>query len=190
MVAICTVQWRLQSRALGGGVDVITAFDDEGLNTHLIFDDPKLKNLETDVITRPLGAGQGFRERPWSWDKNHEPTFGYREIATTTFVGSNGGALTGSLTLNDNLGDRVVEVAVNEVGNFESNSIEIDVLFDENHLLDSNQNFVEATLSAYTTRRMVSFVLDENGTFEDTGGLAGAQSIGVYFLKSQMLMFC
>ncbi len=44
----------------GGDVDVITAYDDEGVNTHVIFDDPSLKNLETDIIPRPLGAGQGL----------------------------------------------------------------------------------------------------------------------------------
>ena len=37
----------------GGDVDVITAYDDEGVNTHVIFDDPSLKNLETDIFLVP-----------------------------------------------------------------------------------------------------------------------------------------
>ena len=49
-------------------MDVIPIFDDEGNNTATIFDDLNLFNVEFDAVTRPQGAGQGFVERPWSWD--------------------------------------------------------------------------------------------------------------------------
>ena len=92
-------------------------------------------------------------------------------------------------TLNDNLGDRVVEVAVNEVGNFESNSIEIDVLFDETICLIQTKILWKQHRVPTPRAEWLSFVLDENGTFGILEDLR-AQSIGVYFLKSQMLMFC
>ena len=170
----------------GGGVDVVAAFDDEGKNTHVLFDDPTLKNLETDVIPRPLGAGQGFMERPWSWDNNHEPTYGFREVVSTMSVGSDelGTAEFGAPTLSDNLGDRVVDVRINEIGNFASNSLDIDVTFDPSQRPDLNKDgapdFVQATLSGFTTRRLVSLVLDGNGTFQDDGGLAGTKFRSLY----------
>ena len=56
----------------------------------VIFDDPRLKNVEFDHIDRPHGAGQGFMERPWSWDSvtgsrsdeeeiSYEPGYSYPE---------------------------------------------------------------------------------------------------------------
>ena len=42
-------------------MDAIPVFDEFGVNTTIIFDDPRLKNLEFDKIERPMGAGQGFR---------------------------------------------------------------------------------------------------------------------------------
>ena len=167
-------------------MDVVAAFDDEGKNTHVLFDDPTLKNLETDIIPRPLGAGQGFMERPWSWDNNHEPTYGFREVVSTMSVGSDelGTALFGDPTLSDNLGDRVVDVRINEIGNFASNSLDIDVTFDPSHRPDLNKDgvpdFVQATLSGFTTRRLVSLVLDGNGTFQDDDGLAGTKFRSLY----------
>ena len=48
----------------GSGTEVVAfpVFDEYGLNTSVIFDDLKLKNLEQDKIPRPSGAGQGFQE--------------------------------------------------------------------------------------------------------------------------------
>ena len=54
----------------GSEVDAIPVFDEFGINTEVIFNDPRLKNTEFDIIDRPHGAGQGFRERPWSWDSS------------------------------------------------------------------------------------------------------------------------
>ena len=45
----------------GSGVEAIFVFDEYGLNTEIIFDDPKLKNLEFDHILCPKG-GQAFGE--------------------------------------------------------------------------------------------------------------------------------
>ena len=56
----------------GGNVDVIPVFDERGINTDTIFDDPDLFNVEFDKITIANGAGHGFVERPWSWDGQHE----------------------------------------------------------------------------------------------------------------------
>jgi hypothetical protein len=170
----------------GGGVDVITAYDDEGVNTHVIFDDPVLKNFQTDYISRPLGAGQGFMERPWAWDGSYEPTYGYQEIATTVSEGSDefGNAFFGAPVINDNLGDRIVDVRIHDVGNFDSTSLSIDVLFNGSYRPDlngdGNPDFVEAKLSATTTQRMVSFTLDQNATFNESGGLAGARWRSLY----------
>ena len=52
----------------GTRVDLIPVFDEEGVNTEILFDDPDLYNVERDHIANPLGAGQGFVERPWSLD--------------------------------------------------------------------------------------------------------------------------
>ena len=45
---------------------------------------------------------------------------------------------------------------------------------------DGQPDFVEATLSTALTQRLVSFELDENGTFLDTGGLAGNKFRSLY----------
>ena len=83
----------------GVGVDAIPIYNERGENIRVIYDDPKLKNLENDyqvtidnyndlfdvsldyAVFFPSGAGQGFQERPWSWDWNgkNNPTFGPRE---------------------------------------------------------------------------------------------------------------
>ena len=40
--------------------------------------------MEIDKIDRPLGAGQGFTERPWTKDANYDVAYGPRE--TVSFV--------------------------------------------------------------------------------------------------------
>ena len=60
----------------GAGVDAIPVFDEYGLNTRVIFDDPRIKNIEIDLVDKPSGAGQGFRERPWAWMKLPVKTVG------------------------------------------------------------------------------------------------------------------
>ena len=59
---------KLYVEGSGTGVDAIPVFNEYGVNTHVIFDDPRLTNDELDKLDYRSGAGQGFRERPWSWD--------------------------------------------------------------------------------------------------------------------------
>ena len=61
---------QIMVQGTGSEVDAIPVFDEFGINTEVIFNDPRLKNTEFDIIDRPHGAGQGFRERPWSWDSS------------------------------------------------------------------------------------------------------------------------
>ena len=61
----------IQVSGSGSRVDVVPIYDIDGFNIDVIYDDPDLKNLETDKFSRPLGAGEGFVNRPWSWDDKH-----------------------------------------------------------------------------------------------------------------------
>jgi hypothetical protein len=176
----------------GGGVDAIPVFNDAGLNTRVIFDDPKLKNLETDMVQNPIGAGQGFQERPWSWDIRNEvsgdiynsfytPTYGVREKALTSSVFSSINdpeTSFGSPILNDNLGDQLLEVEVTDVGLFKSdrNVSEIRIDFNGSHRPDVNEDgladFLDASAIAYTTNRLTKIYFDNNGTYFDNNGTA------------------
>ncbi|MDC0157457.1 LamG domain-containing protein, partial [Verrucomicrobia bacterium] len=73
------IQPFLEFKGTGGMVDAVPVFDEKGYLTDVFFDDPRLKNLEIDVISKPFGSGQGFVERPWSRDAHYEPVFGPRE---------------------------------------------------------------------------------------------------------------
>ena len=66
---------QIMVQGTGSEVDAIPVFDEFGVNTRVIFDDPRLKNIELDQIERPYGAGQGFVERPWSWDGSLEKIY-------------------------------------------------------------------------------------------------------------------
>ena len=110
-------------------MDAIPVFDEFGVNTTIIFDDPRLKNLEFDKIERPMGAGQGFRERPWSWDDDHESVFGGREKVRTWTMQSEIVTQTdqkayewrfGNPVLADAQGDRVVDVEILDPGIYAS----------------------------------------------------------------------
>ena len=167
----------------GGGVDAIPVFNDAGLNTHVIFDDPKLKNLETGAVNYPIGAGHGFQERPWSWDMLNEtdttsytPTFGTREKVHSFSVTSSlidPETAFGEPILNDNLGDRLNEVLVNDFGLFLSDRNVTDVRIDFNgtHRPDVNgdglPDFLEASAKAFTTTRLTKIYFDNNGTYFD-----------------------
>ena len=174
----------------GGEVDAVPIFNDAGLNTQVIFDDPKLKNLEFELIQNPLGAGHGFQERPWSWDwknddlegepiKVYAPTFGAREKIFSTSVPSSIVApevAFGLPSLFDNLGDRVLEVEVREFGIFESsrNITLVAVDFNGTHRPDVDKNgsadFIEAKVLAHSTNRLTKFFFDHNGTYLDNKG--------------------
>ena len=66
----------------GSGVEAIPVFNEYGNNTKVIFYDERQKNLEFDIIPRPDGAGQGFIERPWSWDSQNNAY--YKETVSDT----------------------------------------------------------------------------------------------------------
>ena len=116
----------------GSGVDAIPVFNEYGVNTHVIFDDPRLTNDELDKFNFRAGRGQGFRERPWSWDDSHESVFGGREkvkvYAWHSDVIAQSGGLThaawdwnfGDPILNDNLGDQVVAIDITDPGLYAS----------------------------------------------------------------------
>ena len=87
----------------GTDVDAIPIYDERGENVQVIYDDPRLKNLEVDfkvTVSSFLKLKQrkrpsrtrlrylfsrwsrtGFQERPWSWDwiGSNNPTYGPRE---------------------------------------------------------------------------------------------------------------
>ena len=175
----------------GSGVDIIPIYDMDGFNTHIIFDDPKLRNLETDYIPRPLGTGQGFQERPWSLDNRFVPTNGLREIPILHhYISLVDSVNDEQLALfeeefpfyrNPNLGsahgDRVAEIRINDSGAFDSNSTTITLTFDGSHRPDLNgdgqPDFTAATADITITRGLSGFALDANGTFSESHDIDG-----------------
>ena len=73
----------LEFKGTGGEVDAVPMFCDEGHLIHTFFDDPRIRNLEYDNFDRPLGAGQGFVERPWTKDQEYKtPVYGPAELVS------------------------------------------------------------------------------------------------------------
>ena len=152
----------------GGNVDVIPIFDDEGDNTATIFDDLNLFNVEFDAVTRPQGAGQGFVERPWSWDGQRvngelgnyrfiddKPIYGpptKGEVVTVVGASSSSDLPVvpsfGSPSLNDALGDRIQEIMVRSNGLYSTSRtvdlnrsyLPVKIDFDGSHRPDLDQN--------------------------------------------------
>ena len=180
----------------GSDVDAIPVFDEYGLNTRVIFDDPRLKNLEFDKIDRPTGAGQGFTERPWAWDMQanrvysvstnntpssaeNSPSVGYSDRVTTltrhsefTFISGDWGF--GTPMMADALGDRILKVEVMDPGLYKDTTDLTNVTIDFNasvavdHDGDGQVDFIPAVVSGLATDRLTRFVLDTNGTYVDT----------------------
>ena len=157
---------QLHVEGSGTGVDAIPVFDEHGLNTSVIFDDPKLKNLELDQINRPKGAGQNFQERPWAWDETenrlyllerpgnidatfpNDPKVGYPERLTVVVRHSQDDGTLRSTTWNfgtpvlaDYLGDRILSVEVTEPGFYSSTRDLSDVTIDFNGSVAIDQDF-------------------------------------------------
>ena len=190
----------------GTDVDAIPIYDERGENVRVIYDDPRLKNLEVDFkvtvssflklkqgendrvvldydIFFPDGAGQGFQERPWSWDwiGSNNPTYGPREKVLARLVKSEEvpdtfteDAINWSYTapqLKNNLGDRILDIRVDNVGIFDSNRTidEIIINYDSSHLPDIDQDgqvdFVAAVATPHTTFSLTGFRLDEDGIY-------------------------
>ena len=194
----------IHSEGSGVDVDVIPVFDERGENIRILYDDPRLKNLENDYDVTiadyaelktislpyekffPSGAGQGFQERPWSWDWNgsNNPTYGPREKVITHTVKSEAVPVAfhpkaidwkfGTPQLHDNLGDRIINVRVDQIGAFNSTRVvsDVDITFNSSHLpdvdLDGKVDFIKAVAKAYTSNRLTKFILDEDATYEHT----------------------
>ncbi len=174
----------------GSGVDAIPIYDEEGKMTDVIFNDPDLKNLQLDThIERPAGAGQGFRERPWSWDSSYESVSSPREKLAILTKFSSTPKLDkvwsfGDPILADHVGDRILTVDVKDHGVY-LNSRNLSLAFvdyntsvkiDGLGLVDFNQtdfdgdghpDFVDAQIHGVEDYRLNRFFLDGNGTFED-----------------------
>ena len=193
----------IQISGSGDHVDIIPIYDEDGFNIDIIYDDPELKNLERDGRKRPLGAGQGFVERPWSWDATYDPTHGFREKPTITHYlsivpeefnfehisifeasesdyyadeaeGDDPMIFYGEPVLKNSLGDRVVDIRINNPGIFSDPTTTISATIDFNgtHRPDINRDgspdFVDAEIEISTTLGISEFLLDENGTFLET----------------------
>ena len=166
----------------GTGVDAFPVFDEYGLNTSVIFDDPKLKNLEQDKIPRPSGAGQGFQERPWKWDQTNDPLYGYAErLIVIARHSQDSGTLQdhwnfGTPILADHWGDRILSVEVTEPGLYSpvrnlSDFSDVTIEFNSSVAIDQDFNgsidFVEAKLSGLATSVLTKLVLGDSATYED-----------------------
>ena len=70
----------------GGSVDAIPVFNREGKITKIFYDDDRIKNIELDVVSRPSGAGQGFTERPYTYDYKNPSILNMREMVRMTLM--------------------------------------------------------------------------------------------------------
>lgn len=173
----------LEFKGTGGEVDAVPVFDEQGYLVDVFFDDPRIKNLEIDKIDRPLGAGQGFTERPWTKDANYDAVYGPRELITfevhsdMAFAGEIIDLLLGipavllpqtshvytTVLPRDSWGDRVVDVEVLDAGLFaEGTQATVQVEFDFNSSFYSDG--FAATAIARFTNRLTRMELDHNGT--------------------------
>ncbi|MEK9773869.1 MAG: hypothetical protein VW576_09930, partial [Opitutae bacterium] len=166
----------------GSGVDAFPVFDEYGLNTSVILDDPKLKNLEIDQINRPKGAGQGFQERPWTWDQTNDALYGYPErLQVIARHPEEDGTIQGDWNfgtpiLEDHLGDRILSVEVIEPGLYSSGRStpelsDITIEFNSSLTIDNDFNgsadFVEAKVKGFSTSVLSKFVLGDTATYDD-----------------------
>ena len=158
-----------------------------------IFDDPRLRNTEIDIVQNPIGAGQGFQDRTWSRD-------GFwidQEIESYQFVDNvptRGPAWKGELptmhawmpiegelnlkspALVDILGDRVVGVDVLHPGKFEdSRTIEGQELVVDftapTNFPDLNKDgvtdFIQARTTIFETFSLTEIILDQNSSWQN-----------------------
>ena len=181
----------------GTGVDAFPVFDEYGLNTSVILDDPKLKNLELDKIYRPKGAGQGFQERSWAWDETGNSLFTVtRDGDPETFPNDplsgdpqervrvvvrhsedtpnlNSIWHLGTPILADHQGDRIFSVEVTEPGLYSATRdlSGVSIEFNGSVALDQDFNgtsdFIAAVVTGLSTSRMTRLVLDDNASYED-----------------------
>ena len=163
----------LEFKGTGGEVDVVPMFCNEGHLINAFFDDPRIKNLEYDDFDRPLGAGQGFMERPWTKDQQYPtPVYGPAEVvAFNIYENSFFGPLMANIPYNvfprDSWGDRVVDIEVLEPGIFPLGTqatVQVDFDFNMTRFPDA----VPVTSIARMTTRLTRLQLDHNGTSDWT----------------------
>ena len=161
----------------GSGVEAIPLIDNDGLNTGFIFDDPKRKNLATDNIINPTGAGMGFVERPWSWDDANG--LESLKIMTGSYDDDNDGNYGpevkrgpgyewqyGDFNLSSNgFGDRIETIRIDDFGLFDSARSSFQIKVDYNGTGVSG--FKEANITARTTYRLTKMNFDKNATYYD-----------------------
>ena len=188
----------------GVGVDAIPIYNERGENIRVIYDDPKLKNLENQyqvtidnyqdlmdvsldyAVFLPSGAGQGFQERPWSWDwlGSNNPNFGPREKVlsrtiqlepvdevSSYYTKSAVGWSFGTPSLKDYLGDRIREITIENRGSFRTDRVidQIEFDFDANHVPDADGNgskdFISAVATPHFSFSLSKFQLDQNASY-------------------------
>ena len=173
----------LHVEGTGTGVDAIPVFDEYGLNTEVIFNDPKLKNLELDRIDRFDGAGQGFTERPWSWDSNSSPVHtGLAETLKVITRPSRQGIdwSFGGAKLADAWGDRISYIRIYDDGIYSNSTTDTDlsqITIDFNssvtrdHDGDGIPDFSPAQVSGHVTHKLTSLFFDSNATDDENVGI-------------------
>lgn len=168
----------LEFKGTGGEVDAIPLFDDKGHLIHVFYDDPRIKNLEIDKLDRPLGAGQGFTERPWTKDGDHDTAFGPREnvafvvYSDVAFLDPIFGfpnllpqeaTVYATVLPRDSWGDRVIDLEILDSGLFAQGTqatVQIDFDFNTTY----HQDAAIATALAHFTNRLTRMELDHDGT--------------------------
>ncbi len=173
----------LHVEGTGTGVDAIPVFDEYGLNTEVIFNDPKLKNLELDRIDRFDGAGQGFTERPWSWDSNSSPVHtGLAETLKVITRPSRQGIdwSFGGAELADAWGDRISYVRIYDDGIYSNSTtdaalsqitIDFNSSVTRDHDGDGISDFSQAQVAGHVTHKLTSLLFDSNATDDENVGI-------------------
>ncbi len=166
----------------GTGVDAFPVFDEYGLNTSVILDDPNLKNLELDNIPRPKGAGQGFQDRPWSWDVLNDPlnpAVDEPEVITVVVRHSQDSLMIdsdwefGRPIMENHLGDRIMSIEVTDPGLYSAvrNLSAVTIEFNNSVVMDQDFNgsrdFIAAEVTGISTSTLTKLVLDNNASYED-----------------------
>ena len=175
----------------GSGVEAIPVFNEEGIITEIIYNDPRIKNTELDKVYTPLGAGHGFLQKPWGKDFKYQPTYGVNETircqiyADIIFWDGTSGpefevydsvnVLAGRVEVKDGYGDRISSFQILEKGVYAAGDFNITVDYNSSFIpdkdLDGETDFIEALASVETTNILTKFTLDHNGTFEKTNYL-------------------
>jgi 6-phosphogluconolactonase (cycloisomerase 2 family) len=178
----------------GGGVDAVPVFNSDGKIKEIFYYDDRIRNLEMDLIDRPIGAGHGFTERPFTKDYKYnsavnerdmvhmtvswEKAYQNKALRDVTFENSDSPQKNDppqplSPSLLDAWGDRVMSVDILDHGSYlNGTSLSVTVLNQAQPAVEFNAthanypDFQPASLTAFITNRLSSFNLDGNGTYQ------------------------